>query len=253
MFFLTAAVNLNMFGMDMKEIFLRLACAMAVGLVIGIEREHTHRPAGMRTHVLVALGSCVVMIIGEMIFAEYRTLGGMPDPARLGAQVISGVSFLGAGTIMREGVNVKGLTTAASLWTVACLGLAAGAGYYTVAVAGMLMVFITLTIFEVLQRKLFLSHNPKTKFVIETSQVAPAMKAIAAHAKSCRMKVYNTQVEEIGEELHRITVHVAMSSLHNEKRMFRFCEKLAAEPGVKSVIQYDKNAPKKTAEEKQKA
>ncbi len=249
MAFLTAMADLDFLSMDLKDVFLRLACAMVVGLVIGIEREHTHRPAGMRTHILVALGSCVVMIIGQLIFVQYRATGAAPDPARLGAQVVSGVSFLGAGTIMREGVNVKGLTTAASLWTVACLGLAAGAGYYMVALAGMLMVFITLTIFEVLQRKLFLSHNPKTRFVIETSQVASAMKAIGTYAKSCRMRVYNTQVEEIEEELHRITIHVAMSSLHNEKRTFRFCEKLAAEAGVKSVIQHDKYASKKNAAE----
>ena len=122
-------------------ICMRLLCAMIVGLVIGTEREFTHRPAGMRTHILVALGACSVMITGELIFIPYSTLGATPDPARLGAQVITGVGFLGAGTILREGINVKGLTTAASLWTVACLGLAAGAGYYAVALVGMVFVF----------------------------------------------------------------------------------------------------------------
>lgn len=247
----TATVNLDFSSMDFKEILLRLACAMVVGLVIGIEREHTHRPAGMRTHVLVALGSCVVMIIGQMIFVQYRATGAMPDPARLGAQVISGVSFLGAGTIMREGVNVKGLTTAASIWTVACLGLAAGAGYYEVALAGMVMVFITLTVFEALQRKLFLSHYPSTQFVIETSEVAATMKAISSHAKTARMRVYSTQVEEIDEAMHRITIQLAISSVRNDKKMFRFCEKLAAEKGVKSVLQLPKygSEPKTSAQQ----
>ena len=147
---LTARQEINL-----TEACLRLLCAMVIGMVIGIEREHTHRPAGMRTHTLVALGACVVMIIGNLISTQYQALGSTPDPARLGAQVISGISFLGAGTILREGVNVKGLTTAASLWTVACLGLAAGAGYYVIAMIGMLHVFVTLSIFEVLQRKLF--------------------------------------------------------------------------------------------------
>ena len=82
------------------EICLRLACAMLVGLVIGTEREYTHRPAGMRTHILVALGACVVSITGEIIFNHYNTLGAFPDPARLSAQVITGVGFLGAGTIV---------------------------------------------------------------------------------------------------------------------------------------------------------
>lgn len=98
------------------EIGLRLVFAMILGLIVGIEREYTHRPAGMRTHILVALGSCVVMLTGHMIFAQYYPYGATPDPARLAAQVIAGVGFLGAGTIMRDGASVKGLTTAASLW-----------------------------------------------------------------------------------------------------------------------------------------
>ena len=91
------------------QIALRLACAMLVGIVIGLEREFTHRPAGLRTHILVALGACVVSVTGEMIFAYYTDLGAMPDPARLSAQVITGVGFLGAGTIMKEGASL--LTT----------------------------------------------------------------------------------------------------------------------------------------------
>lgn len=97
------------------DVILRLLCAMLVGAVIGTEREYTHRPAGMRTHMLVSLGACAVMITSQMIFAQYRPFGATPDPARLSAQVITGVGFLGAGTIMREGATVKGLTTAASL------------------------------------------------------------------------------------------------------------------------------------------
>ena len=98
----------------LTELALRLGCAMLVGLIIGIEREYTHRPAGMRTHILVALGACVVSIVGEILFTQYTSLGATPDPARLSAQVITGVGFLGAGTIMKEGPSVKGLTTAAS-------------------------------------------------------------------------------------------------------------------------------------------
>ena len=119
----TATVELNIW-----QICARLLCALVIGMVIGMEREYTHRPAGMRTHILVALGSCAVMITGQLIFGQYSALGSNPDPARLSAQVITGVGCLGAGTIMREGASVKGLTTAASLWAVACLGIAAGGG-----------------------------------------------------------------------------------------------------------------------------
>ena len=118
-------------------IALRLLCAMTVGTLIGMEREYTHRPAGLRTHILVALGACVVSILGEGLFTHYAALGATPDPARLSAQVITGVGFLGAGTIMKEGVSVKGLTTAASVWAVACLGIAAGFGYYALALLGL--------------------------------------------------------------------------------------------------------------------
>ena len=101
------------------DIMLRLLCAMLIGVVIGTEREYTHRPAGMRTHMLVALGACAVMITSQLIFFQYRPFGATPDPARLSAQVITGVGFLGAGTILREGTSIKGLTTAASIWAVA--------------------------------------------------------------------------------------------------------------------------------------
>ena len=150
------------------EIGLRLVFAMILGLIVGIEREYTHRPAGMRTHILVALGSCVVMLTGHMIFAQYYPYGATPDPARLAAQVIAGVGFLGAGTIMRDGASVKGLTTAASLWGVACLGLAVGAGYYVIALVGTVLVILTLTLFELLQKLLLRFKGGCRSYVVDT-------------------------------------------------------------------------------------
>ena len=239
-YFTASFLGLDKLGLSLTEICLRLACAMAVGLVIGVEREHTHRPAGMRTHILVALGSCMVMIIGEIIFKQYQAYGATPDPARLGAQVISGVSFLGAGTIMREGVNVKGLTTAASIWTVACLGLAAGAGYYAVAIFGMLFVFITLTFFETLQRKFFVSQNPKLRFCIETTSVGDAMHAIEVHTRTCRMTIRDTQVEQTESGTCRILLQVSTRTLHTEKKVFRLTQKLIGESSVTSSRQLQK-------------
>ncbi|MGL4335311.1 MAG: MgtC/SapB family protein [Turicibacter sp.] len=129
------------------EFSLRTLLSMIIGGIIGWERESTHRPAGLRTHMLVAVGACVIMQLGDFIATQYQGISNI-DPARLGAQVISGIGFLGAGTIMREGLTVKGLTTAASLWVVACLGLAAGSGAYEIAVIGFFAIMITLTIFE---------------------------------------------------------------------------------------------------------
>lgn len=219
----------------LTEVCLRLLCAMIIGMVIGMEREHTHRPAGMRTHILVALGSCVVMIIGNLISIQYRAMGGIPDPARLGAQVISGISFLGAGTIMREGVNVKGLTTAASLWTVACLGLAAGAGYYIVAVIGMLLVFVTLSVFEVLQRKLFPMYDAVQYYTAEATQLDKAIAAVATHAKKCKLQVEIVQAEQAESRGGSLQLKVYMRDSNQRKKLFGFCQKLLQESCVRSL------------------
>lgn len=170
-------------------ICLRLSCAMFVGALIGMEREYTHRPAGLRTHILVALGACVVSITGEMIFTHYSALGSTSDPARLSAQVITGVGFLGAGTIMKEGASVKGLTTAASVWAVACLGIAAGFGYYFLALAGMLFTFITLTFLETIQRKLLRNHSSDVKYTVCTMDVSATLAAVNAASKAQNAKV----------------------------------------------------------------
>ena len=98
-----------------------------------------------------------------------------PDPARLGAQVVSGVGFLGAGTIMREGLSVKGLTTAASIWAVACLGLAAGAGYYAIALTGAAAVYATLTVFEVVQRKMNVTRHATLALDLECKDLSGVM------------------------------------------------------------------------------
>ena len=118
----------------------RLVLAALLGGAIGYERQHSHRPAGMRTHVLVAVASALVMCTSEYVT---RNTGGS-DIMRLGAQVISGIGFLGAGTILREGFSIKGLTTAASLWAVACIGLAVGIGFWPGALVATAVIFLTL-------------------------------------------------------------------------------------------------------------
>lgn len=129
------------------ETVFRLILAMIVGGLIGFEREIGNRPAGFRTHTLVCVGSTLVMLTSQFIFEEYSGIVNL-DPARLGAQVISGIGFLGAGTILKLGPRVRGLTTAASLWVVACLGLAIGAGYYWGAITATILVYITLILLK---------------------------------------------------------------------------------------------------------
>lgn len=125
------------------ETVIRLLLAMFMGGFIGLERELINRPAGFRTHTLVCMGSALVMTTSEYLFQNYSQFVNL-DPARLGAQVVSGIGFLGAGSIMNDGHRVRGLTTAASLWVVACIGIAVGAGFYTGAIAAFVMCYVTL-------------------------------------------------------------------------------------------------------------
>ena len=116
----------------------RLALAAALGGAIGVEREIRDREAGIRTHLLVALGSALFTIVSAYGFHEFLASGDAvvrADPTRIAAQIVTGIGFLGAGAIIREGLSVRGLTTAATLWVSAAIGMAAGAGWYTAAVA----------------------------------------------------------------------------------------------------------------------
>lgn len=139
------------------ELLLRLSLAVVFGLCIGLEREHRHRPAGVKTHMLVCVGAALVSLIQiKMLEETIRLVTGNPELAnviktdigRLGAQVISGVGFLGAGTILRTRGTIRGLTTAATLWLTACIGLAVGMGYYLMSI---LTVALTMTVLICLQ------------------------------------------------------------------------------------------------------
>jgi len=127
----------------------RMCLAALLGGVIGYERQHSHRAAGLRTHILVAVGAALVMCTSEYVA---QRMGGS-DVTRMGAQVISGIGFLGAGTILREGFSIKGLTTAASLWAVSCVGLAAGIGFWSGALIATAVIYLTLNTLKKLRNK----------------------------------------------------------------------------------------------------
>lgn len=154
---------------DYIEIVARLILSCVLGGLIGYEREHGNRPAGFRTHILVCVGAALVMVTSEFIFNKFSAFTNM-DPARLGAQVISGIGFLGAGTIIREGFNVKGLTTAASLWAVSCVGLAAGIGFYEGAVIATILIYITLMLLKKMERQIAVKKQFKN-IIIEADNI----------------------------------------------------------------------------------
>lgn len=128
------------------EAVVRILMAMALSGLIGAEREAHERPAGLRTHVLVGVGACLFMLL-SLAMTE---LGG--DPGRIAAQVVTGIGFIGAGTIWMRGDVIRGLTTAASIWATAAVGMLAGAGWYSLAIVAALAVFIALTVMRRVER-----------------------------------------------------------------------------------------------------
>lgn len=139
-----------------SEIIIRLAVAIGLGALIGLERLLAHKEAGIRTHALVSMGSALFIIISEVLALKYASVGGF-DPLRVASQIIVGIGFLGAGSIIFQGNRLTGLTTAGGLWTTAGIGMAAGFGLYGLAIIAtvlILIVFIVMNIFEKPIRKI---------------------------------------------------------------------------------------------------
>ena len=130
-----------------QEIIIKLILAVIVGGFTGYEREKSNQFAGFRTHILVAIGSCITSIIALELFTKYSSISTM-DPARLPAQVLSGIGFLGAGAILKNSNGIRGLTTAAGIWTTACIGIAIGYGQYVAGIVAWLLVMATLYILK---------------------------------------------------------------------------------------------------------
>jgi len=112
------------------EVLIRLAVATVAGMAVGVEREMRDQAAGLRTHILVAVGSCLFTLVSVYGFDAFRAHNSAIDPSRVAAQIVTGIGFLGAGAIIRQGLNIRGLTTAASLWIMAAIGMAVGVGMY---------------------------------------------------------------------------------------------------------------------------
>lgn len=157
--------------MEYLDIFIRVLSALLLGFAIGLEREMTNKYAGLRTNILVCLGACIFTIIsiyGFPTFAEGDNVivsqaTGVRDTARIAAQVVTGIGFIGGGTVLRHGATVFGLTTAATLWIAASIGMACGAGMYWVAILGTIFSIITLVSVRVFEKNVLISSTKNTK------------------------------------------------------------------------------------------
>jgi len=191
-----------------SEIILRLGIAAVLGMLVGFERERQNQPAGLRTHTILAIGACLAMTISINVAIQYvgSVLNG--DPGRIAAQVISGIGFLGAGAILRYGNSVKGLTTATSLWTIAVVGMAIGAGHYVAGVATTAMLLIILVLLNVLEKKLI--HSYETINITVSAHSNPALvEELLELFKKMKKKVLSVSVEnDLATDMHTVTLVV---------------------------------------------
>lgn len=157
--------------MEYIDIGIRILSALLLGFAIGLEREMTNKYAGLRTNILVCLGACIFTIIsiygfptfadGDNVIVSQAT--GVRDTARIAAQVVTGIGFIGAGTVFRHGASIFGLTTAATLWIAASIGMACGAGMYAVAIFGTVLSILTLVSIRVFEKNILISSTKNTK------------------------------------------------------------------------------------------
>jgi putative Mg2+ transporter-C (MgtC) family protein len=183
------------------EVLLRLALAGALGGAIGFERELRDHEAGFRTHLLVAVGSAAFTLVSAYGFRDFdygRATGFTLDPTRISAQIVTGIGFLGAGAIIRQGASIRGLTTAATLWVVAAIGLAAGAGYYSVAVLGTAVVLFALYPLRLIARRTIgVLRRDEGFLVVELDQGGSAAALLTALERR-RVRVRKLEIEDTG-------------------------------------------------------
>lgn len=188
-----------------RDIIMRLLIALIVGGLTGLERERSHQFAGFRTHILVSVGSCITSITSLSLFFQYNSYSNI-DPARLSAQVLSGVGFLGAGAILKTSNGIRGLTTAAGIWATACIGIAIGYGYYVLGISAWLFVMITLYILKNIDKMIF--KKKQTVFNIKTDNIEIISSIYEMFQKS-QISVKNIEINSDTNniKINLLTVH----------------------------------------------
>ena len=209
-------------------VIIRIFASVLIGGLIGMERELKSRPAGLRTYMVVCLGACLIMLTNQYIFQAI----GTGDPVRMGAQVVSGIGFLGAGTIMVTRRNqVKGLTTAAGLWTAAGVGLAIGIGFYEAAIAGGVAVFLVMTTIQ------FIDKNVQRKSkMLEVYVELKDDCQLGAFLRNLREKditIMDIQQEQSGDvETQHVRAYFAFLKLKKRTSHIEVLEEIGSIPGV---------------------
>ena len=214
-------------GMDYLSVLFRLLTATLCGAAIGIERSMKNRPAGFRTHILVCLGGAVAAVTAHFI---YLVLQLPTDVTRLGGQVITGLGFIGAGTIIvTKKMSIKGLTTAAGLWTTGIVGLAAGSGFYEGALLGTALVLLT----ESALARLGARIRPRPEFALDLLyDDKDALTATMRYCKDKRMSIRNLQIQTLEDGY---AAYEATIVLRGSLKPCELMEQLSKMPGIVSV------------------
>jgi len=223
------ATTLNEF--NTISMIVRLLMAMAFGGVIGLEREIRRRPAGFRTYMLVCLGAALVMMTNEFIVIKFNT----SDPARLGAQVISGIGFLGVGTIIiTKNRQVKGLTTAAGLWASACMGLAIGIGFYRGAAIATILILSITTIMNAFESK-FVANSRTMEIYMEVNSDG-SLSVVLEELSKKGIYILNVEIVQASKSANdRMAVNLLLK-LPKQYRHYRLVEEISRIAGVDCII-----------------
>lgn len=217
---------------NLASIIVRLVLALLCGAVLGLDREKNRRPAGLRTYTLVCVGAALVMMTSQYVIERI----GSGDLMRMGAQVVSGIGFLGAGTIIVTGHRqVRGLTTAAGLWVAACVGLAAGIGFYAGAILSTLIMLLVLTWFHYLEERI--RHKSHTINLFVELESVSALGGVLRAAKENHISVSDLEINK-GRNIEEGAVIMLTAGYQGDYSRENVVHLLGAAKGVRHIEEY---------------
>ncbi len=219
-----------------SEILLRLLVTLIIAFLLGLEREFKHQPAGIRTHVLIWVGSCLLMILSILVPEMYNS--NINDPGRIAAQVVSGIWFLGAGAIIKLWVDTRGLTTAANIWVTAAIGLVIGAGLYFAAFVATAIILIDLILITEFKKR-FLIASRFCTIDVYFSQKNGETKKVYKQIKKLPLSVISKHIKEDGKQVHlkiisKIKKNEDIFAIKNSIKALANIEKISVSESVKA-------------------
>lgn len=211
--------------LTISEIVLRLLMSLIIGIIIGIEREVHHKAAGLRTSVLICLGATVFTISS----LEFRDISSIADPSRIAAGIVTGIGFLGAGTILQTRSNIHGLTTAATIWVMAALGLAVGLGSYVLALGGAFLSIIVLIPFQFVEKAVKGKKSTCT-YSLRLTETGPALERIMKALQGSPSELKKMKILKQGDKYEITFDYTDMDDLHS-----KFAHDLSKTEGVERI------------------